>query len=275
MLNPFKNKVAVVTGATSGIGKALCLLLAKKGATVIVTGRNLSKAKNVAAEINKKGGKAFYDILNVRKEKDFSQVIKKVIKNFKRIDYFFNNAGILLFGEMYDTKIKDWREIMDTNLWGCINGTLSVYPIMKKQGFGHIVNTASLEGVMPIPLSTAYSASKHAVVGMTESLRIEAAKFGVKVSVVCPGYINTNIYKSARVLGYKQDQVIPRGFRLMSPERCARIMLREIRKNKRIIIPANAKEKMFYWLYHEFPGIYELVVRKMLGKYRAFKIKKN
>jgi short-subunit dehydrogenase len=105
-----------------------------------------------------------------------------------------NNAGIALGGEVRDMDLEHWRRILDVNLWGVIHGTTAAYQVMVKQGFGHIVNTASLGGLIPEPMATAYATTKHAVVGLSTSLRAEAAELRVKVSVVCPGFVQTRTF---------------------------------------------------------------------------------
>jgi NAD(P)-dependent dehydrogenase (short-subunit alcohol dehydrogenase family) len=185
--------VALVTGGGSGIGRQLSLAMSQRGTKVIVTDVNAENAAKVAAEC---GSEAEAFALDVRDANAFTELVNKVYEKHKRIDFLFNNAGIGVGGETYEIGHELWDRIIDINIKGVLNGVLAAYPIMIKQGYGHIINTASLAGLGPAPLLAPYSLTKHAVVGLSTSLRIEAVKFGVKVSVLCPAAIETPILDS-------------------------------------------------------------------------------
>lgn len=163
-------KIAVVTGGASGIGRAICSELMKQNVFVIIADINEQLGKKAEAEINEKTINARYTYLDVTSYKDVERLLSNLYEEFGRIDYLFNNTGIAMYGELYDMTIENWKEIMDINLWGVIHGTQIGYNLMKKQGFGHIVNTASAAGLGPSPISSAYATTKHAVVGLTTSM---------------------------------------------------------------------------------------------------------
>ena len=187
----FKDKVTIITGAGSGIGCALAQLIAHSGGIVVVTNRTGESALSVAENIRRSGGKAEAATLDVVDAGAVQHVVDETVRKHGRLDYMFNNAGIGLVAEAKDHTLEDWNTTLDINLRGVIHGVHAAYPIMRHQGFGHIVNTASLDGLVPMVNETAYVASKFAVVGLTMSMRAEAATFGVKTSVICPGFVDT------------------------------------------------------------------------------------
>ncbi|MBL8151335.1 MAG: SDR family oxidoreductase, partial [Blastocatellia bacterium] len=189
----FKDKVVIVTGAASGIGKALCQQLSTKQAIIFITDIDLIQCQQLAIQITQSGGRAVAAKLDVSNLLEFEQLILSVCQQHQKLDYIFNNAGIGIAAEVQDMQIEDWQNIVNINLWGVINGTTTAYKIMVKQGFGHIVNIASLAGLIGSPTMTAYATTKSAIIGLSNSLRMEAKSLGVKVSVVCPGFIQTSI----------------------------------------------------------------------------------
>lgn len=184
----WKNAIAVVTGGGSGIGKELSLRMSALGSKVIVTDINENNAKLVAKEC---GPNASSFKLDVTDRDAFKALIDQVHLQYGRIDYLYNNAGIAVAGEAFEIPVAEWDRIIRININGVLNGVLAAYSLMVAQGSGHIINTASLAGLGPAPLVSPYAMSKHAVVGLSTSLRIEALKYGVKVSVLCPAAIET------------------------------------------------------------------------------------
>lgn len=239
-------KVAIVTGGASGIGKAICNELVSKNVFVIISDINERDGKTFEVELNKEVINSRFVYLNVTEFSNVERVINDIYLEFGRLDYLFNNAGIAMYGELYDMSIEDWKEIVDINLWGVINGTQIGYKIMKEQGFGHIVNTASAAGLGPSPVSSAYSATKHAVVGLTTSLHYEAEEFGVKVSTLCPTFVDTPIFKEAKAININKSVIKNqlKKQRLMTPEQLAKITLDGIHKNKPVICPMPMRRTM-------------------------------
>lgn len=184
----WEGAIAVVTGGGSGIGRALCLALAKRGARVVVTDVDGTSAANTAKDC---GENASACVLDVRDAAAVKSLIEATATTHGRLDYLFNNAGIGVGGEAHEIPLDAWDRCIDINIRGVVHGVVAAYPLMVKQRSGHIINTASLAGLGPTPLLTPYSMTKHAVVGLSTSLRIEAVAFGVKVSAVCPAAIET------------------------------------------------------------------------------------
>ena len=191
MKNPFENAAVWISGAGSGLGRALALELAHRGALVTTADIDLAAAEATAASV----GGAFRPVrVDVTDASAVAASIAQVITEYGRIDFVFNNAGVGgPGGEVQHFPAKAWDHVIDVNLRGVINGISAAYPSMVSQGNGHIVNTASLAGLVGIPGMIPYSATKHAVVGLSRSLRIEAAVHNVGVSALCPGGIETPI----------------------------------------------------------------------------------
>ena len=239
--------VALVTGGGSGIGRQLSLAMSKRGTKVIVTDINAENAAKVASECGS-GAESF--ALDVRDAAAFTELVNNIYNKNKSIDFIFNNAGIGIGGETFEIGHQLWDRIIDINIKGVLNGVLAAYPIMVKQGSGHIINTASLAGLGPAPLLAPYSLTKHAVVGLSTSLRIEAVKFGVKVSVLCPSAIETPILDSSNPSDLPSVPWAPNMRRFLTTlagppypvEKLAEEALAAIEKNKPVIvIPSRAR----------------------------------
>jgi len=238
----FERKIAIVTGGGSGIGRELCKQLAAGGATVVVSDINGESAEVVAAAIDKTGGRATAATLDVTDADAVQALVDTTNSEHGRIDLMFNNAGIAIIGEALDMELADWYRIFDINVRGVVHGVHAVYPIMVKQGSGHIVNTASVAGLAPAPNLTAYAATKHAVVGLSRSLRAEAVFHGVDVSVVCPGVIDTAITHNAKVVNLDRDKLTDLPIKIMSADKCAKEILRGVAKNKpEIVVTAHGR----------------------------------
>jgi len=243
-IRSFRDAVAIVTGGASGIGAALGRELARQGAHVVLADRQLEVASGIAAAINQVGGKADAVELDVRDAIAFDAVVSLTIEKNGRLDYLFNNAGIAIGGEMREYRLDDWRDVVDVNLMGVVHGVQASYGRMIAQGFGHIVNTASVAGLLPSPFMGSYTTTKHAVVGLSRALRAEAARYGVRVSALCPGVIRTPILTGGRF--GRMAQPVDMGLALkmweelrpIEPEEFARRALSAVAQNRgTIIIP--------------------------------------
>ena len=271
-MDGFKDRVAIVTGGAAGIGRALCEELGRRGAVVIVADINAEGARQVASAIAAAGDRAHAAHLDVSRAEQVQQLVATTTLEHGRLDYMFNNAGIGLVAELRDASLEHWRRILDVNLWGVIYGATAAYQVMVKQGFGHIVNTSSAAGLLPAALGTAYAASKHAVVGLSTSLRAEAAALGVKVSVVCPGLVRTNIWNAVTYVRVNPEAVkaTVSSIKMSEAADCARVILRGVARNQAIIV-VTPLARLSWWLYRLYPALYDLLVRKMVGDFRALR----
>jgi NAD(P)-dependent dehydrogenase (short-subunit alcohol dehydrogenase family) len=204
MQNSYHNKVALVVGGTSGIGKATALAFAKAGAKVVITGRREKEGEGVAAEITKGGGTAVFFRADVAKDHDVANTIDFVQTNHGRLDVAFNNAGVEFAGPLDQVTEEQYRRIFDISVWGVLNSMKHEIAVMLKSGGGAIVNTSSVFGQIGAPNASIYVAAKHAVEGLTKAVALEFAKQGIRVNAVAPGVVDTEMID--RVVGKGVDQ---------------------------------------------------------------------
>ena len=248
-MDVFKDKLCIVTGAGSGIGRATCELLLERGARVFALDINEAALEHLQAPDDgypENLRKAAIDVTDAGAVTEFLQ---SIILETGVIDYLFNIAGITIAGEARNLTLDNWRKVIDVNLNGVINSTVIVYKQMVEQGHGHIVNMASVQGLVPLPLEAPYVTSKYAVVGLSQALRIEGQDLGVKVSVVCPGMVETPLFDSpmVNIPRHKYEDYVKSWKRFaVSPQTCAEIVLRGTQKNQPII-PVTFMAKLM-WL---------------------------
>jgi len=235
-------RIAIVTGGASGIGRALGEELAARGCTVVLADRQVRLARDVARTLEKRGSTAWAADLDVRDLAAFEALARDVRARFGRIDLLFNNAGIGVAGGMETYAPEDWDDVFDVNLRGVANGVQAVYPMLVEQRSGQIVNTASMAGLIASPSLGSYTASKHAVVGLTKALRVEATRFGVRASVLCPGMVRTPILTGGRFgrlnLTLTEEEILGlwERFRPMEPELFARRAVDAVMRNQAVIV---------------------------------------
>jgi NAD(P)-dependent dehydrogenase (short-subunit alcohol dehydrogenase family) len=192
-IRTYDGAVALITGGASGIGRAIGQELARRGADVVLADVQGELAGEAAEAIRSAGGRATGATLDVRDYAAVERVVDETVARTGRLDYVFNNAGTGTFGEVHLLEAKDWDLVVDVNLRGVVHVIRATYPRMVAEGYGHLVNTASMAGLVTCPFFASYAATKHAVVGLSKALRIEAARFGVRVSALCPSAIRTPI----------------------------------------------------------------------------------
>lgn len=242
MTEDLSGSVAFVSGGASGIGTALATKLVERRCEVWIADRQIGAAEQLAENLNSRGaGKAHATELDARSYPSFEHAVAQAMYQSGRIDYLFNNAGIGVGGEVDSYALDDWYDVFDVNLRGVVHGIHAVYPIMIEQGFGHIVNTASLAGLVTTVGQASYAATKHAVVAISKTLRVEAKRHNIRVSVLCPGAIRTAILTGGeygRNDGVSEAQLLRRAeaARPMAPDAFAERALRAVFRGDAIIV---------------------------------------
>jgi len=201
--NSFADKVVLVTGGTSGIGKATAIEFARAGAKTVLSGRREKEGAQVVAEIKKLGGDAAFVRTDVAKDADVKKMVNFTVEKFGRLDVAFNNAGVEWQGPLDQANEAEYRRIFDINVWGVLNSMRHEIPVMLKNGGGAIVNTSSALGHIGLPQVSVYIASKHAVEGLTKSVALEFAKQNVRINAVAPAAVATDMVD--RVAGKEGD----------------------------------------------------------------------
>lgn len=234
-------RVVIVTGGGSGIGEALCRAFAARGDTVVVADIDGASAERVAGDL---GAKATAAKVDVRDATSVQGLVDGTVEQHGRLDVMVNNAGIGVGGDNLELTVAHWDRTIDVNLRGVVNGVMAAYPVMARQRSGHIVNTASVAGLTAPPFMGPYVATKHAVVGLSLSLRGEAKMHNVNVTVVCPGWTDTPILDSTGPDDLPKPQSLEGGARemaermgkLYSPNALAEDILRGVDRNKAMVV---------------------------------------
>jgi NAD(P)-dependent dehydrogenase (short-subunit alcohol dehydrogenase family) len=259
-------RVAVVTGAGSGIGRATALALARNGAKVHVADVDEGRAWNVASEIQDGGGVAQAHTLDVSDPHAVEEFAKAVFAVDDHVDILHNNAGIGHGGDLEETTIADWQRVIGVNLLGVAYGVQAFVPRMLRQGRpASVINTASQAGINPVAKMAPYSASKFGVVGMTESLNAEFSGRGIRFSAICPGVISTDIVRTSTMRGElagKQSKLTDfYATRGVSPDEVADAVLRAIEKHT-LIVPVPRRQVLVPYLLHRLsPSLLQPVAR--------------
>lgn len=247
-MSEFAGKVCVITGAGSGIGRALALNLAGQGAKLALSDMDSVGLAETVRQVEALGAEVKSDHLDVTQREAVLSYADAVVAHFGKVNQVYNNAGIAFHGEVERSEFKDIERIMDVDFWGVVNGTKAFLPHVIASGDGHIVNVSSLFGLLSIPGQSAYNAAKFAVRGFTESLRQEMliAKHPVKVTCVHPGGIKTAIARNATMPDGDDQATFAQFFdkRLArtTPEDAAKTITNGVRKGKaRVLIGADAK----------------------------------
>ena len=249
--------IVIITGGASGIGLTFGRSMAALGCRVYLIDRQKDVVEEEAQKLRDKKLKVESFELDVPDRESFVKTMKGIHEKEGRIDYFFNNAGVGAGWDVKEDKAEDWDYIIDVNIRGVSNGIHATYPLMVKQGFGHIINTASMAGLVPSSLTVSYAMTKHAVVGLTVSLHGQASIHGVRVSALCPGFVETPILEGG-VYGRIDKEKIKKGAKVfnlpgkLTPEELVKRALPQIQKNKVIIIEPFYM-KVYLWLYRLFP----------------------
>lgn len=265
---PSRNAYAVVTGAGSGIGRSFALELARRGGTVVCSDINLAAANETVSLIEQLGAKAFSVQCDVAKAEQVSQLAEQAEKLMQNpVTLVINNAGIGLGGKFDEMTTEDWQWCLDINLWGVIYGCRAFVPKFKQLGHGAIINVASAASFTAAPEMTVYNVSKAGVRALSETLSAELKKFDIKVNVLCPTLVPTNIIKNGKVphkgiLDYALNNLA-----FTTSDKVAKLTLDRLDKNKLYTIP-QIDAKLFWLMKRTAPNLYA----KFLGtSYRLMK----
>lgn len=276
--NSYAGRVAIVTGGASGIGRAMGLELYGRGARVVLADIDVGPIAAVTHLIESQphpgAGSIETRALDVRDKDAVKLLVDDVAATYGRLDFMFNNAGISVGGPTHEIPASHWDRIIDVNIRGVVNGVVAAYPRMIDQGHGHIVNTASGAGLAPMPLTVPYTMTKHAVVGLSTALRPEAARYGVRVSVVCPGAVDTPILDSTVPTDLPpmpegtptgREFMKQLGIRPMPVSRFAPRALRGIARNQAVVV-VPASTSLLWYLHRISPRATERIGRWMVDR---------
>jgi NAD(P)-dependent dehydrogenase (short-subunit alcohol dehydrogenase family) len=260
-------KVGVVTGAASGIGRAIALALAERGADLAICDVDEAGLKQTEEAAAALGRRVLAMRVDVARSEELAELAERTFAELGRADVLVNNAGIGVGGPFVEVPLSAWDTIIGINLKGVVSGCHHFLPRMiEAGGGGHVVNISSSAGFIAAPGMSAYTATKYAVLGMSESLAIELQEHGIGVTAVCPGIINTAIVRTGQMYGEQAtDEVRERGIRAFerrnyTPERVAQNVLRAVQRN-RLVAPISPEAWVFYYLKRAVPGL----VRGFLG----------
>jgi NAD(P)-dependent dehydrogenase (short-subunit alcohol dehydrogenase family) len=244
-----ERRTAVVTGAASGLGRDICIALARNGFRVLVADVNTKEADVTLTMVEQAGGSGEVCHCDVTRVEEVQKMAEHVFSSWGGLDLLVNNAGVAASGVVGDMPIEDWHWLMDINLWGMVYGCHAFIPQMKLGRRGHIVNVASAAGIVSFPEMACYNVSKAAVISLTETLKGELAPFGIGVSVVCPTFFNTNLLRDMRFCDEFQCTFANAAFdnAKMTSEDIAALTVKAYEKNRLYVVPqASAKMQWFF-----------------------------
>jgi short-subunit dehydrogenase len=260
-----KEKIVLITGGSSGIGKALAWEFARNGSTVVVTGRQEAPLKALVADLKHAGAEALALQADVSREDDCRRVAEAVLGQYGRIDVLVNNAGISMRALFADADLKVIRQVMETNFFGTVNMTKYCLPSIAAHR-GSIVGISSIAGYRGLPARTGYSASKFAMHGFLEALRTELLPKGVHVLIASPGFTASNIRATALAQDGSAQGESPRDEdKMMSAEECAWYIYKATAKRRKLLV-LTGQGKLTVWLNKFFPGFMDRLVYNALAK---------
>ncbi len=262
----FQDQVVIITGASAGIGKELALQLAEKGAWLALGARNLEKLEAVADMCLQKGGRALVARLDVADKESCRVFIEKTVDEYGRIDLLVNNAGISMWAYFEEfTDLRPFEQIMQVNYFGSLYCTFYALPYLRKTK-GRLVGISSLTGKTGVPTRSGYAASKHAVAGFFDTLRIELKNTGVSVTMIYPGFVATDVRKLAMGSNGKSLGKSPLDESgTMTVEKCVNLMIPAIANRKRELV-MTLKGKLGLWLKLIAPGLVDRIALKAVSK---------
>ncbi len=261
-MSDYKNKVVWITGASSGIGEALAKAFAKKGALLVLSARRQEELERVKKELSLTNDNCLVLPLDLLAIDTFDKLTQQVLSKFQRIDFLVNNGGMSQRSYTKETPLDIDRKVMEVNYFGTIALTKNVLPVMLKQQGGNIIVISSISGKFGFYLRSAYSAAKHALHGFFESLRMEVFDNNIRILLVCPGKINTNISLNAITQdGTKHNKMDAATQNGLSADECAKQILAGVDKNYEEIFVGGAELRAI-WVKRFFPKLFSKLIRK-------------
>lgn len=259
----FHNKVVWITGASSGIGEALAEALAGLGARLVLSARRKEELERVKAGLSGEPANYLVLPLDLEQPETFPGLVNRVLESFGRIDVVIHSGGISQRASVKEASLAIDRKVMEVNFFGTVGLTKAILPVFLSQQSGHFVVISSLVGKFGTPMRSAYAASKHALHGFFDSLRAEVWRDHILVTLVCPGYVRTNIsYNALNAAGGKHGRMDRNQLKGMSPHACARQTLKAVAAGKQEAV-LGGKEKLGVLLKRFFPGFFSRIVRRM------------
>ncbi|MDD4032850.1 MAG: SDR family oxidoreductase [Bacteroidales bacterium] len=260
-----KGKVVIVTGASSGIGLACVRALAKQGAKVVIAARSVDKLAQIEEELRNQGAEVLSVAVDVTSEEDCRMLVEKTVGRFGGIDVLINNAGISMRAMFVDLDLNVLKRLMDVNFWGAVYCTKYALPYILKNK-GSVVGVSSIAGFKGLPARTGYSASKFALYGFLDTLRVEYLRQGLHVMVIAPGFTSSNIRRTALAAdGSCQGESPREEGKMMSAEKVADYLIKGIlRKKRTVILTAEGKAVMF--LKSLFPALLDRLEYQFMSR---------
>lgn len=261
-----KDKIVIVTGASSGIGKALAFEFGSRGAKIVLAARNLDKLREVESKLKEQGVEALSVKTDVSIEEDCKQLVSKCVDRFGGVDVLINNAGISMRALFQDLELSVLKRLMDVNFWGTVYCTKYALPHLLESK-GSVVGVISIAGYIGLPARTGYSASKYAIRGFLDTLRVENLKTGLHVLVAAPGFTASNVRNVALTADGSQQGDTPRDEnKMMSAEECAKHIANAVVKRKRELILTFLEGKFTVWLKKWWPSLLEKLSYSHMAK---------
>lgn len=260
-----RDKVVVITGASSGIGEAMAREYAKMGAKVVMAARRREELERIAQEIEAQGGKVAYTVCDVTKEEECKHLMEVAVESFGGIDIMICNAGLSMRALFDDCDLKVLHRLMDVNFWGTVNCTKYALPHLQRS-HGSLVGISSVAGIHGLPGRTGYSASKYAMTGFLDTIRIENLRKGVHVMTACPGFTASNVRFSALTAdGTAQGETPRNEAKMMPPEQVAHLVARGIKRRQRLCL-MEWEGRMTHLVKKFFPGLVDRLFYMVMAR---------
>jgi NADP-dependent 3-hydroxy acid dehydrogenase YdfG len=260
-------QVIAITGGGSGLGRALARLYAKRGWRIAISDLSAERSADLAKELTEAGCEVLAQVCDIRKAEDLQTFVDDIVAKFGRIDVFVNNAGVAGSGSLEQTSFDDWEWMIDIDLMGVVRGCKAVVPVLRKQGFGHVVNVASIAGVVAGPMMASYNVAKAGVISLSESLRKDLSGTGVEVSVVCPSFFTSDLHSTARTLNADQQRIVTKMINkaTYTADDIAAIVASAIDAKRFMVLPQK-DAKLMWWFKRIAPErFHHWIVKKSRG----------